>query len=318
MHWITSTWISGCLMLSKILNTILKRSCHQACWNWLPYDFMISNMTVNPLWQTNQACQYLRTCGKQTKHASTYVHVIHGYYLVLTSSLHLVMTVESSNMTGNHALTQTVSWLLLSSSLSINIYNSFQTLALQGLCVHACTGTYLGLFRNVLGTWPDDANGLHACIRKGGVGWKFRQTLHSILEGVNGGWKMFLENVVYIKIIQLIMNFELEPLTSGLESKFNNGTVTICCSKVKNRKNVLPTRLDLTGFGCDHLSHTPHHHIPDSHTPASANQGQLQLRTQHSHLLISFHDVLKRSKEILLKSKISQFSFLQKLHGQLT
>lgn len=40
--------------------------------------------------------------------------------LVLTSSLHLVMTVESSKRMGNHAFTHTQSELLWSSSVSAN------------------------------------------------------------------------------------------------------------------------------------------------------------------------------------------------------
>lgn len=38
----------------------------------------------------------------------------------------------------------------------------------------------------------------------------------------------------------------------------------------------------------------------------------------HKHLLVSLHDVLKGSEEVLLEPEVSQLSFLQKLHGQLT
>ena len=45
----TSTIASGSFILSNILNTTLKRSCHQAGLKRWPYVFMISNITVRPL-----------------------------------------------------------------------------------------------------------------------------------------------------------------------------------------------------------------------------------------------------------------------------
>ncbi len=110
----------------------------------------------------------------------------------------------------------------------------------------------------------------------------------------------------------------LDYLTSSLESKLNNGTISICCCKVENREYVFPARLDLVSFSCDHLSHTPHHHIPDSNSPIKTKEMYACLASQDEstyYLLISLHDVLKWSEEVLLKPKVCQFSFLQELHG---
>lgn len=153
-------------MVSNILNTTLKRSCHQRCWNRCPYDFMISNITVRPRVRTSSlhlkgwTTQYTIICwshdhpnlshnnstpitlwSQQLSHnyhmTITWSHGYHmktkwlpcDYYINVTCPSHdhhllpeadLVMTVDSSKRTGNHAFTQTQSGLLWSSSVTWN------------------------------------------------------------------------------------------------------------------------------------------------------------------------------------------------------
>ena len=58
---------------------------------------------------------------------------------------------------------------------------------------------YLWIVRDVFGTGAYDTNSLHACVRKGSIAGKLRQTFHSILEGIDGGHKVLLEDLILRK-----------------------------------------------------------------------------------------------------------------------
>ena len=54
---------------------------------------------------------------------------------------------------------------------------------------------HLWPLRHIFGTVAYEADGLHAGVREGGVAGKLRQTLHSILERVNGGREVLLKYI---------------------------------------------------------------------------------------------------------------------------
>ena len=56
--------------------------------------------------------------------------------------------------------------------------------------------THLGALGYVLGTRPNDLNGLHACVRESSITRELRQTFYSILERADCCSKVILENMI--------------------------------------------------------------------------------------------------------------------------
>lgn len=71
-------------------------------------------------------------------------------------------------------------------------------------------------------------------------------------------------------------------------------------TKKKHAKNIFPSRLDFLRLAVDHLCYTAHYHVT------------------YGWRTITLHDVLKRSKKILLETVIGELSFFYELHGKLS
>lgn len=55
---------------------------------------------------------------------------------------------------------------------------------------------------DVFGAVSDEAYGLHAGVREGGVAGKFGQTLDGILEGVDGGCKVLFKHIRWWTVME--------------------------------------------------------------------------------------------------------------------
>ncbi len=62
---------------------------------------------------------------------------------------------------------------------------------------------YLRVVSHVLGTRPDDPDGLHAGVWELGIAGKLRETLDSVLERVDGGREVLFEDLVYKQNIEI-------------------------------------------------------------------------------------------------------------------
>lgn len=72
----------------------------------------------------------------------------------------------------------------------------------QGIEPSQSCSTDLRPIRDVFGAVSDEADGLHAGVREGGVAGKFGQTLDGILEGIDGGCKVLLKHIRWGTVIK--------------------------------------------------------------------------------------------------------------------
>ena len=165
---------------------------------------------------------------------------------------------------------------------------------------------------DVFSTISDECYCLHAGVRKSSVTSKLAQALHGVLEWIYHGNEVLLVNLTWkrgncknstykiasnsvpstsklaIKTHKMLrQNHEISNLAedwttnltdyffSCFEGHLDNVLVLVGGSQVKDAEYVLPTRLDVTGLGVDHVSDAAHHHVFDPQWPVPANRDLL-------------------------------------------